>query len=281
MIQDKLKRYEKAFVAFIDILGFSAKVTELDKLNDKKLKEENLYKLLLKIKGTIDNYKKEKTLFKDVYMAAMSDSIILIVPCDARINHGSPIINGNYIGASVVVEILRNIQYSLLAEKPYETLLRGYVTQGDLYLDKENDVFFGKGFIDAVEGEKNIGFSPRIVIAPSIIKAAEIKIERALCVANERGERRNHIFEKLLQDTLDGHYFIDYLNYGRLIDERGKNKEINTEQGLKDIEKFVKYNLDKYEGTEIYKKYKWLERYLNRNKDSELFVSHKLDTNQN
>ena len=256
-------KHEKAFVAFIDILGFSSKVREAN--NEQEI--DFLKRLLIVCKETSDRYSKEKGFFRDVYILTVSDSLMVIVPYDAKTHHENSQFNGIYIGATAIISILRQIQYELLA--CFKTLIRGYVAQGDIYMDKKNNIFFGAGYIDAVEGEKSIGNAPRIVISPLIVEESIIKIKNSIAKA----EKMSYILESLLEDNSDEHYFIDYLSYGDSIAEMNKQIDFNKEN--EDIGNFIRANLDKYarKKCKIYQKYKWLESYFYR--DKKLFSEYK------
>ena len=207
-------------------------------------------------------------------MNSLSDSIVLIVPYETKVNIPNSEFHETFTGSMTLVHLLQNIQYDLL--RGYRLLIRGYVSQGDIFLDRNNDIFLGEGFVNAVEGEKSIGGAPRIVIDPGIINDAIPKIENQLVSFKEKGLKSNHILKYLLEDRSDGHYFIDYLDYinilNNIIPEMDYDKEIYI------IEDFIKNNIVKYtEGNfNIYSKYKWLESYFNRHKNMEMFSMHRL-----
>ena len=100
-----------------------------------------------------------------------------------------------------LITILHQTQYDILIG--YGTILRGYMTRGNVY--HKNGIVFGKGYSDAYIKEQAIGHAPRIVIDPNLIEDAWQK------VATYTGkEKIDHIFNYVIEDSSDGYFFIDY-----------------------------------------------------------------------
>ena len=232
----KYEEYTDCMVAFIDILGFDSRVRSI------KSREDffEVGKLLFALKETEKSFNKDKHFFESLTMTAISDSVIVTMP------YHDPIC------AMAIIPVIQKIQYDLIATS-FETLLRGYLTRGNVY--HKDQIFFGKGYSEAYRKEREIGHAPRIVIDPKIIEDGREK------VLNYKGtEKVDHIFNYIIQDTCDGYYFIDYLkpiglqvgvSIEQLITERNKVK-IFTENSLK------LYRSDE----KINRKYKWLNNYF-------------------
>lgn len=223
-------------VAFIDILGFDSRVRSI------KSKEDffEVGKLLFALKETEKSYNENKDILKNLTITAVSDSIIITMP------YHDPIC------AMAIIVVIQRFQYDLITAS-FETLLRGYLTRGQVY--HKNQIIFGKGYSDAYRKEGEIGHAPRIVIDPKIIEDGKTK------VSNYKGkEKVDHIFNYLIEDNCDGYHFIDYLK------PVGLQIGISREQLIADrnmIKVFIENRLELYKNDEkIIRKYTWLNNYF-------------------
>ena len=188
----KYEDFTDCMVAFIDILGFDSRVRSI------KSKEDffEVGKLLFALKETEKSFNKNEDFFKNLTITAISDSIIITMP------YHDPIC------AMAIITVIQKFQYDLIATS-FETLLRGYLTRGNVY--HKEQIIFGKGYSEAYRKEGKIGHAPRIVIDPKIIEDGRTK------VLNYKGkEKVDHIFNYLIEDSCDGYHFIDYLKPVRL-----------------------------------------------------------------
>ena len=227
-------------VAFIDILGFDSRVRNI------KSREDffEVGKLLFALKETGNNFNKDKNLFKNLTITAISDSVIITMP------YHDPIC------AMAIITVIQRFQYDLIATN-FETLLRGYLNRGHVY--HKDKIIFGKGYSEAYRKEREIGHAPRIVIDPKIVEDGRKK------VLNYKGkEEVDHIFNYIIKDTCDGYYFIDYLKpVGLQICLSGE--QLIAER--KRIKVFIENRLKLYRDNEkINRKYKWLKNYFSLTK---------------
>jgi hypothetical protein len=216
------------FVAFLDVMGFSNLV------NGSNI--ENLEAYFEKIKEILDQLKQDKAQIESFLI---SDSIILIAPSET----------------SDFVQLLwaiRRIQNILLWKK---IILRGAVSFGQVYYNKERNIIVGKGFIRAYLLEKEAIF-PRVIIDPSIIKKVASDKTAFLMRINEGHE---YNFEKRLIYTRsqfsrisDDGIFIDYANKSIL--------EKSIDGNIDRVYNLIVENL--YSEQKLYSKYVWLRDYF-------------------
>ena len=143
--------YENYCVAFIDILGFKMKT------NTKENIERNS-KIITQALDLMRTYKPQKEyerLYKqsNIIQMQVSDSLIFIFPKDFC----------NIIVATRWISILQ----FLLARKGI--YIRGSINSGVMYIDQENDIYFGEAWNKAVLAEAKAG-APRILLEPSIAR---------------------------------------------------------------------------------------------------------------
>src|SRR4030042_2515655 len=225
----KYDDYIDCMVAFVDILGFDSLSRNIQSEDD----FNKIGNLLYKLKETAKHFDVEDTLFRNLNVTAISDSVIFTMPFHDP--NSSP---------TTLALILHWIQYMLLVSD--EKLIRGYMTRGRVY--HKDNIVFGMGYSEAYRKEKEIGHAPRIVIDPSLVKEAEAAILKA--------NFPDHILNYIIQDSCDGYYFIDYLK------PVGIQAEIKKEQRDK-IKIFVQAKVRTYSDNEkILRKYNWLSNYF-------------------
>ena len=147
--------------------------------------------------------------------------------------------------------ILHNLQYELLATN-FKTLIRGYIARGKVY--HKNGFIFGEGYSKAYDGERSIGGAPRIVLDQIIVQ------EGKKIIASNKNENNLSAFDYILEDKLDGNYFIDYLNP---IGSQSGLSKIQLLEEKNSIKLFIEAALIEFSNNErIKNKYKWLENYF-------------------
>ena len=235
------KEYKKSIVAFIDILGFNSKI--------KKIKNEadfyDIAKLLYALKKEADSLNKDQELFQDFTLLAVSDSLIITVP------YTSP------IATFGVIQMIRHIQYTLIATK-FRTIVRGYITIGDVY--HKDGLLFGPGYSEAYEYESKIGYAPRVVLSPNIIKDAKSKIEKT----DDPSKFIRTIFDYIKKDPDDDQFYIDYLKpYGN--SAGGKHLPLHKQlEEMETIKSFIKKCINNFKDkVAIRQKYEWILNYHN------------------
>lgn len=224
-LRDNLK---DGFVAFLDVMGFSNLV---NRGNIRSL--ESYFE---KITEVLDNLSEEKAKIKSFII---SDSIILIAP------HGLQ----NFIQ---LLWAVRRIQSALLWRK---ILLRGAISYGQVYYNKDRNLIVGKGYIRAYLLEQEAIY-PRVIIDPSIIKLLAPDKTAFLKLVNQRME---YTFEERLvynQSSFatisDDAVFVDYGNKSI--------QEYKINGNLKKVHEMLIENL--YSEQKLYTKYVWLRDYF-------------------
>ncbi|MCX5822280.1 MAG: hypothetical protein NTY86_01920 [Deltaproteobacteria bacterium] len=232
----KYKEYTDCMVAFIDILGFDSRVKNINS-------EEDFFeigKLLYALTETERGYNADKTIFKNLTVTAISDSIIITMP------YHDPNC------AMAITIVLKKFQYDLISTS-FATLLRGYLTRRHVY--HKDRIIFGKGYSEAYRKEREIGHAPRIVFDPRIIDDGRQK------VLNYKGKVKvDHVFNYLMRDASDGYYFIDYLKPIGLQTAESRAQLIEERSTIK---VFIENCLNLYKDNEkIIRKYEWLNNYI-------------------
>jgi len=216
------------FVAFLDVMGFSNLV------KNGNLKELEDY--FNKIREILYALRNEKEKIKSFLI---SDSIILIAPSGLD-------------GLRQLLIAIRRIQSVLLWKK---ILIRGAVSYGPVYYDKENNIIVGQGYIRAYLLEQEAKY-PRVIIDPAIIKLV--------------GQDRTS-FLKSVNKTLNYNYELR-LVYVRsqfgLIQDDGifvdyANKSIKKDELIGNMARLHKTIVDNlYSEQSLYSKYIWLKDYF-------------------
>ncbi len=231
------KEYKKSIVAFIDILGFKSKIKEIKNEAD----FYDIAKLLYTLKKEADVRNKDQELFQDFTFLAVSDSLIITVP------YTSP------IATFGVIQMIRYIQYTLLATE-FRTIVRGYITIGDVY--HKDGLLFGPGYSEAYEYESKIGYAPRVVLSPNIINGAKSKIEKIVDPS-----KVETIFDYIKKDPNDDQYYIDYLKpYGNSVEKYlPLHKQLEE---MRTIKSFINERISNFKDeVGIRQKYEWILNY--------------------
>lgn len=233
--------YLDSMVAFVDVLGFDDDARSIQSKED----FTRVAALLFAFKETARAVNQDKSYFGRLNMTTMSDSIVVSMPYD------------DPICAIGLIIFLHNAQYELLATD-HKRLLRGYLSRGRVYHD--NNIVFGEGYSKAYEFQRYVGHAPRIVIDPSIIQDAKVKISEY-----KGKDKIDHIFNYLRQDPADNLYFIDYLK------PFGSQSLLSARQLAREregINAFIEGRLRKYrDNLSIRRKYEWLKNYFSISKN--------------
>jgi hypothetical protein len=223
--------YVNSIIAFVDILGFDSKVRNIQSETD----FNNVAKALVALKEMAKHFNEQDTIFRNLNITAISDSLILTMP-----EHDES------AAAMSLIVIMQVLQYMLLEQ--FEMLVRGYLTKGPVY-HKEH-IVFGKGYSEAYKKEGEIGHAPRIVIDPALVEEA-----RAIDIS----AYVDHIFNHIKEDSCDGYYFVDYLRPVKLGVAIQKEPIAEREK----IKKFTHDALTTYNNNKkILQIYKWLDHYI-------------------
>lgn len=228
---------EKSICCFIDILGYKDIIcNSTDKEN-----EENIEKL----KSVYRYFEKLNNGYKDKYsnykVRTFSDNIFIEVQLDEHDFFSLGVNNEGNIYH--ILSELSNFQNIMFAE--YGFFIRGAIVYGEVYSD--DNIIYGKGIVEAVEGEKNSKF-PRIIISKELKQIID----------ENRKSYGGKIYwgdKTLIKLDEYSEYFLNYLDdmdYHCL------------EEVLEIHKKLVEENLEKHkENKNILEKYRWVKDYHN------------------
>ncbi len=221
--------YEERIVVFIDILGFKNLVDNSESLNV-ITKVDNLAKIVHAVK----TLSKEKNLSEGIKndvgkkVSFFSDSLILSYPI-------------NETSISFLLMDLLHLSWRLINEK---VLLRGGITMGNLY--HEDNIAYGKAFIDAYTLESKYAIFPRIILQ----KKTYLEFKNLLKI-----DEINKL--SWIKKDIDGFYYFDML---LAIKEEFKSED-DYPLFLKDIQALIDDNLTKGD-LKLRQKYEWLQSKL-------------------
>ena len=184
--------YQDRVLAYIDILGFSAKIKNTMK-NDKKdeTKTENIYNLFRDAQYLIDkrysySANGESTKVANHY----SDSIV---------------ISYSFTEKAGIFHLLADILFLCVA-----ALQKGFLFRGAIVCNKlchEKNIIFGPALVNAVEMEKSLAIYPRIILDEEIIDIAK----KYLAEWPSKDEQIK-VINKLISKDFDGLYYINYFD---------------------------------------------------------------------
>lgn len=168
------------YIAYFDILGYSALIHE-----NKDNVQDILFKYLHLVQDVIQKTKNTYPAYEKITLKMFSDNFLIIYGDDNRWS------NDDYQSVKALSYLLALIQLHCLEK--YHILIRGCITKGEIYYNK--DVIFGDGLIRAVELEKR-------AIYPRIILDKE-RLEDEAC-----GE----LCEKCIRFDTDEEYYVDFFD---------------------------------------------------------------------
>lgn len=222
MSEKKIKT-EKAFVAFIDLLGASQL---MEKNSDSSL--EIIHNCYECVKEYI--FKWEKESFPIPQIKIFSDNIILSIPLN-NLESDKSLFSGISI---LIFSIYLQVYFWM-----NNLLVRGAITIGSYFQD--DMIAWGSGLVKAHCLESSIAIYPRIIIDPEIEKFME-----ELC---------DFFKTQLLTQDFDGIYFIDPYTH-----RNSRNIESLIDDFIIDNEKRIEENKGNYK---ILQKLNWLQNYFN------------------
>ena len=237
--------YTKSYVAFLDVLGFKNLI-----YSNKKVDKEKVESYFGIVNSAID-YLKTIDEKKDIGSIVISDSIVLSVPF------------GN--SKQENVEKLRQLSIAIaliqFALSLKDIWLRGAISFGNTYFDKNNNQVVGEAYINAYLLEEKLAITPRVILDNKILKELSFKSAALLIKEVNSIEVDNWGIDVLYDwDNVkngsivlekDIPIFIDYLDFATSVLKEGHIDTI-----IENIEKNM------YNNTNLYKKFKWLSTYL-------------------
>lgn len=230
--------YVDSFVAFVDVLGFTARVRALTA--DAEFEKLGLLVLALKLEA--HSVSRREGALAGLAATFVSDSLIVSVPYSSE------------AAAFKFVVFLHDIQHN--AAVLMGALMRGYVSRGRMF--HRDGMLFGDGYLDAYEGEVRIKGPPRIVIASDVLHDARSQIAMA---QQRMPSGAASIFDYLRQDS-DGVYFIDYL---KPVGTFGLRAPEERRSEIEAVLRLAEEGRDRFRGEpSIVRKYEWLCGYSSR-----------------
>ena len=256
MMEDQ--KYEPCYVAFLDMLGFSAKV------EDSNI-DRNLFDNLLKAMKCCGQFPSgEKQVQSNGEIRAIpiqsqffSDSIVFFIKEETE----------------DLPHLLLVIRY--LQDRLWEhgICLRGGISLGDMYWpDNGENITLGSALLEAYELESKIAIYPRIVFSEKL-KKSSLKINAAPF------GRQGSTLDDFIRTDADGIHFLDLLHkdISRNVDESFEKQgeyfyltriKGNALSDLLKIKKIVQNIINDNIGVKnlrIKQKYEWLQTYLDNN----------------
>ena len=211
--------YQQRLVAFIDVLGFKNLV-----FGETTGPIETYYGFLLsKFKAAVDQ--------RGFDFMLISDSIVIYCQDDLE----------NFFE---LVKMINIAQAGLLGKG---VLMRGAISHGGLFVDKQNHIIVGAGLISAYHLEAQAKF-PRTIVDRSLVKKYFASMTVALAKCTVGG------LPHLSIRPQNGHQVdFTYLNYGYIL---------GTSLSKKPFEGAFAVLKDNYYQNEHAEKFEWLKRHL-------------------
>lgn len=229
-------------ILFLDILGYSDKIT-----NSKPPKDENYYleevhylmsslsEFIAERNRIVDSNNNDLNLsrFKSLIF---SDNILFFAPYGNEADK-----------ANLYMNLLYGLSAFLFQYKKEDFFFRGGITAGSLYYDEKLHMVYGSGLVKAYELESKSAIYPRIVI------------DENLTLANW--------LVGLHKESSEGIWYLDYLKLAyEMYKQESLKKDLNNiyKEWLGNHQSSIKNALEEYKDNDkVYKKYKWLANYFN------------------
>lgn len=231
-----LKNLETKYVAYLDVLGFKELVIA------KSEKLDSYYSTIIEsLKGIS---------FNNIDHILISDSIIL--SCENKME--------DLISLLEVIQLIQT-NCALLG-----IWIRGAISIGDIYINKEEKIVVGNGLIKAYLLESQAKY-PRVIIDPKIIKDSHGTGQKFIQTLNnnldESQKRIPLVVNSLLGKESDAFFvaFAEKIFHTQEKDFNLDNAKVFDLDNLNTIYLNVKSEL--YNSYEHYSKYLWLKNYFN------------------
>lgn len=241
-IEDLELKYEKSYVAFLDVLGFKQLVYSKKKADREKIE------LYLKTAHEALNKLKEIPSKKNISSILISDSIILTVPFgDNKTEHTNNL-------RQLCIAIL-SLQRKLSVK---DIWVRGAVSYGDTYFDDRNNQIVGSAYIDAYLLEEKMAQYPRVILDNRIIK--ELNCHNSSCLINAINMHNKYGHTSYTKDVLYDWNKSSNLNVTL---EKDTPLFINYLESDKAAVRHLIHLIEqKCQNIELYNKFKWVANYL-------------------
>ncbi len=264
MSENTAVKYEKCFVAFLDILGFKNKVFETK--NNKNLLNHLIETLRFNQYFTTSDNKNindgKKIAIRSYFF---SDSFVFFM-------------KENNKDLPHLFLIIRYLQDRFWKS---DLCLRGAITKGNMYWpeDKKENIILGPAMIDAYKLESQIAIYPRIILGDSLVDYINNHNIQAKPISNNSKK-----LKAFIKRDKDGVYFFDILHPHIIRKQGEKIKKIKQQEksGQEDRSFTISWNNNaksnygnifrkvrkiatngiKKKDEKIKQKYEWLESYL-------------------
>lgn len=219
---------EKKYVAFLDVLGFKELV---------RTKGEKLNRYFTTIENALIDIQSDK---KEITSQLVSDSTILA--CDF-----------NSQNLKLLLKAVQTIQARCAIENIW---IRGAITIGDIYFNRELNIVVGNGLSDAYILESQEKF-PRVIVDPKILKTEYGFGTRKLFIERFNNHQERNRIAPLIHDSLEQNESIEneaiFVAFAeRIIYENIDNLDV--------IYSNIQNEL--YNSQVTYQKYLWLKQYF-------------------
>lgn len=224
----KVDRPQKHVIAYLDMLGTTAKINQAD--NYRYLYQ--LYSIYNSAVQQSEDATLRKSRYGKIITKIFSDNIIMAIPLNSD---------------SDIEDICHLMEFTAIFQNFASVInrwpVRGGITVGELFLDKI--MVWGKGLVRAYFLEDKMAIFPRIVIDQKIIRMI--------------GENNHYV-----RCDTDGWFFLDFLNFMNYQDQQGNdNFALIAMQSFTDLLKEIRKEDGTYQ-ERPYQKIHWYKSYLNQ-----------------
>ena len=235
-----------SYTAFIDILGFSNHINNIDNIFEAEEFYEK-FKLITNYIESEENDNSEIFQKNKIQYSWISDTFVIKIEYLDDTKELKKEVNIRSLLVARLSLIISSIHHYMITE--FGLIVRGGISSKLSYI--RNNFLIGQGIVEASKLEKDIASDPRVIFEKSIINNLDVE------------SLNNYI----LKDS-DDYYFINYLEMLKtmppMIGLISKYSKISAEKMiLKTISKYEKVieNGLHTENTKIQAKYKWLNNY--------------------
>lgn len=241
-------RYEKSFVAFLDVLGFKQMIKSKD------LTQINQY---FGIVESAVRYLKSIPSKKNINSIVISDSIILSAPYTDTNEDNLEMLRQLCMAIGL-------IQQSLAIKGIW---LRGAICYGDTYFDSINSQIVGPAYVEAYLLEEKLAVNPRVILDSKLIPVLGYRnateLIDAVYKADQGGFQYSNWGSRVLFEWSDpiGNLvteiaqdlplFIDYLS---------PLLESHNTQAIEKVLDNIQTSM--YSNVQVYSKYRWVVDYI-------------------
>ncbi|HEX2787565.1 MAG TPA: hypothetical protein VHP32_06630 [Ignavibacteria bacterium] len=232
--------YQDSIIIFLDILGFQDLINESYSNKPKRginKKIADIYDGIMTIR-TILKIDEQEVIGTKYFVSNFSDCVVIAFPFDKP---------------NVLLDTLIRIQELLLNLSHKEIIVRGGITRGLIYSNRDFQIVFGPGLVEAYQLESKAAHYPRVILDNEIVKICKMHTN-----AIYENEVEKYLKNLLEQDT-DGMFYIDYF---KPLIEGLEAQNYDYANGLNNLRTIIVKGLKKMSpGIRI--KYLWMKKKYN------------------